>query len=86
LVGPEVLLVTEEFARREAFAPYERVVVDEDEAYAANVVWVNGALLVTRGYPKIRQKLAARGLRVVELDASEMHKMDGGLTCLSLRF
>jgi len=30
--------------------------------------------------------LAKQGLPIIELDVSEMAKMDGGLTCLSLRF
>ena len=85
-IGPGALLITEAFAGREVLSPYEQVVVDEDESYAVNAVWVNGALLVAGGFPKTRTKLLARGLRVVELDAGEMRKMDGGLTCLSLRF
>jgi dimethylargininase len=38
------------------------------------------------GFLSVRKKLAALGLPIVELDVSEVRKMDGGLTCMSLRF
>jgi dimethylargininase len=85
-VGENTLLLGEAFARRDEFRVHERIVVDADEAYAANTLWVNGCLIVPRGYPRTREKLGALGLEIVELDVSEMRKMDGGLTCLSLRF
>jgi dimethylargininase len=56
------------------------------EAYAANCVRVNGAVLVAAGYPHLSAALASRGCRVVPLEMSEFRKMDGGLSCLSLRF
>lgn len=85
-IGHSTLLVTNEFAERGEIRMFDRVVVDDDESYAANTLWVNDCLLTPRGFPKTRRQLEDRGLAVVELDVSEMRKMDGGLTCLSLRF
>jgi dimethylargininase len=62
------------------------IVVDKSEAYAANTLWVNGYLLTPRGYPDTRQKLKKMKSEIIELDTSEIRKMDGGLTCMSLRF
>jgi dimethylargininase len=62
------------------------ITVTPEEAYAANCVRVNGAVLVAAGYPLVRAAIAARGRRVVALEVSEFRKMDGGLSCLSLRF
>jgi dimethylargininase len=56
------------------------------EAYAANCVRVNDAVLVAAGYPQMSAALGSRGCRVVPLEMSEFRKMDGGLSCLSLRF
>jgi dimethylargininase len=56
------------------------------EAYAANCVRVNQALLVPSGYPQVSAALASRGHRLVHLEMSEFRKVDGGLSCLSLRF
>jgi len=47
---------------------------------------VNDTLIHPQGFPRTRQQLEPLGLRIVELDVSEARKMDGGLTCLSLRF
>ena len=62
------------------------VLVTAAEAYAANCVRVNDAVLVPEGYPQVSAALTRRGCRVVRLDMSEFRKMDGGLSCLSLRF
>jgi dimethylargininase len=85
-VGQNTLLVTRESERRTEFHAYGKIVVDETEAYAANSLWVNDHVLTPKGFPDCRRKLDALGLPIIELDVSEMHKMDGGLTCLSLRF
>jgi len=62
------------------------VVVPAAEAYAANCVRVNGAVLVAAGYPLVSGALERSGHRVISLEVSEFRKMDGGLSCLSLRF
>lgn len=85
-VGGETLLVTKAFADRQEFEGYPKIVVDRGEEYAANTLWVNDHLIVPQGFPGTREKLEATSLAIVELDVSEMRKMDGGLTCLSLRF
>jgi dimethylargininase len=62
------------------------ILVSPAEAYAANCVRVNDAILVAAGYPQVSAALEQRGCRVVHLEMSEFRKMDGGLSCLSLRF
>jgi dimethylargininase len=62
------------------------ITVTPEEAYAANCVRVNGAVLVPAGYPLLKSAVEARGCRLVRLEMSEFKKMDGGLSCLSLRF
>jgi dimethylargininase len=84
--GEDVLVLTGAFRRRPEFAGYRQVWVDPEEAYAANLLWLNGHLLMPAGYPKLRARLGFLGLPIHELDASEARKMDGGLTCMSLRF
>jgi dimethylargininase len=60
--------------------------VSPAEAYGANCVRVNDSILVAAGYPRMSAALEARDCRVVRLEMSEFRKMDGGLSCLSLRF
>lgn len=85
LAGERLLLI-EELAAHPAFTGYPRVVLDADEIYAANAVQVNDKVLVASGYPKLAAALRALGYDLVELDMSEYAKLDGGLSCLSLRF
>jgi dimethylargininase len=85
-LGSETLLFSNSLVNHPAFKNYDKIVLDDDEAYAANTLWVNDALLMPAGFPKTYANLAHLGMRIIELDVSEMQKMDGGLTCLSLRF
>jgi dimethylargininase len=84
-LGGETLLVSERFADRRELRAFRRVVVDATEEPACNTLLVNGTLLTPVGFPKARRQLHETGLAVVELDLSEARKMDGGLTCMSLR-
>lgn len=65
---------------------YESIVVEEREAYAANCVRVNDSVLLAAGYPRLAARLDDLGYTVRPLEVSEFQKMDGGLSCLSIRF
>jgi dimethylargininase len=73
-------------ANRNEFAEYNRIVIDEDECYASNSLWINGKVLVPKGFPKTRKKIENAGYETIIIDVSEFRKVDGGLSCLSLRF
>ena len=85
-LGKNTLLVTKDLADYPAFASYEIIILDAGEESAANTLWVNDTLLMPKGFPKTHAKLAQLGMRIIELDVCEVQKMDGGLTCISLRF
>ncbi len=85
-LGKNTLLVTRDLSGHPGFSGYEKIILDEDEAYAANTLWVNNHLLTPKGFPRTRAKLSQLGMSIIELDVSEVRKMDGGLTCMSLRF
>lgn len=85
-LGDGRLLVVEALAAHPAFAAFERLVVDADEAYAANAVRIGDRVLVASGHPRVAARLAAAGCRTLALDLDEFRKMDGGPSCLSLRY
>jgi dimethylargininase len=68
------------------FKQFTRTEIDEDESYAANSVWINGTVLVPKGFPKALHKIQQLGYKTREVAMSEFQKLDGGLSCLSLRF
>lgn len=80
------LVVTEALAGRAEFAGYDLVIVNSNEAYAANCVRVNDYVLLAAGYPAFEGKLRQLGYHTIALEMTEFQKMDGGLSCLSLRF
>ena len=80
------LLACGEFLTNPEFQQFHLLQVDADEAYAANSVWINDTVLTPAGFPKTRSLIAAAGYKVREVDVSEFQKLDGGLSCLSLRF
>ena len=85
-VGGDTLLLTEAFSRLEVFAGYDQIVLDPGETYAGNSLWINDHLIVPQGFQDTLAKLERVGLPIHVLDVSEVQKMDGGLTCLSIRF
>lgn len=80
------LLVTGEFIHKPEFQKFNLIIVDEEESYAANSLWVNGNVLVPLGFPKTKEKIEQLGYKTIEVDVSEFRKLDGGLSCLSLRY
>jgi len=85
-VGQNTLLVTSDFAAQQQLREYDQLVPDHAESYAANTLLVNEHLLIPAGFPNICRKLERLGLKMIELNVSEVRKMDGGLTCMSIRF
>ncbi len=85
-IGDNTLVAMDEMAGNPMFGGYELINVTERESYAANCVRVNDRVLVAAGYPLLTAELRARGFHPLELEMSEFQKMDGGLSCLSLRF
>ena len=68
------------------FDSYIKHEIPENEAYAANCIWVNDKVIVPTGFPKVAQAVRDAGYEVILTDTSEYRKLDGGLSCLSLRF
>ncbi len=85
-IGENTLVVWDELADLPQFRGYDLIRVSPDEYYAANCVRVNERVLVPAGFPKFTAELERRGFKPLLLEMSEFQKMDGGLSCLSLRF
>ena len=84
-VGDNILLVTADFAANAPLVGYEMIIVETAESYVANTLLINDMLFMLRGFLKLRVWLERLGRPIIELNISESQKMDGGLTCLSLR-
>lgn len=80
------LVISGEFLKNKEFEKFNKIVIDEKDAYSANCIWVNDTVLIPSGFPATTKKIAALGYEIIELEMSEFQKLDGGLSCLSLRF
>ena len=80
------MLVSGEFVDKECFKAFNHIVIPEREAYAANCLWMNGTVIVPAGYPLVLEAIQKAGYPTLTVDTSEFRKIDGGLSCLSLRF
>lgn len=80
------MLVCGEFIEKPDFKNFKKIIVPEAEAYAANCIWMNGTVIVPEGYPIVLEAVKKAGYKTIVVDTSEYKKLDGGLSCLSLRF
>jgi dimethylargininase len=84
-VGDGTYLAIPALASHPALAGARLIVVSNEEAYGANAIEVNGRVIVPSGLPLLADDLTSAGRDVLALDMSEFEKMDGGLSCLSVR-
>lgn len=85
--GNNTLVLAGECASKPEFAEFAAYVLPESESYAANSLVINGVGLIPAGFPSARRMMEKAGFReIIELEMSEFRKVDGGLSCLSLRF
>jgi dimethylargininase len=84
-LGGDDLLVAGELVENDGFEDFDKIVVSPEEEYCANCIRVNDHVLVAGGCGRTKEKILERGYEVIELEMSEFRKVDGGLSCLSLR-
>jgi dimethylargininase len=84
-LGDKHMVAVSSIAADPSLVGFAVLVVPDDEAYAANCVRVNDAVLMPAGCPALAARVAALGHAVVPVEMSEFRKMDGGPSCLSVR-
>lgn len=86
LLDAETILSTVRLSSSGCFKGYRLIDVAEGEEAAANTIRFNDLVLMPAGFPRTRDRLLAAGYTVREIGNSECAKLDGGMSCLSLRF
>jgi len=85
-IGNDIFVATGEFIKHKAFEGKKILKVEKDEEYASNMLNINGKIILPYGFNKTKKMIQEAGFSVIEVDTSEFRKIDGGLSCLSLRF
>ena len=83
-VGGTDLLVNRDLLDTQAFNGFDFIDVDPAEPDAANALLVKDTVLFPAAFPRTRRRLEAAGKNVIPLDASELAKAEGALTCCSV--
>lgn len=85
-LGNNTVAVAGEFIDHPAFNDYKKIIVPEEEEYAANCIRVNDYVILPKGFTNTHKKIKDANFKTIEVPTSEFQKHDGGLSCLSLRF
>ncbi len=83
-VEDETLLGNGEWVEREAFGDVKWIEVDPSEPHAANALQIERDVIYPRAYPRTAERLRSFGISLCLVDASELAKAEGGVTCCSL--
>jgi dimethylargininase len=83
-VGDDVLLVNPAWIPKDAFNGYRFIDVDAAEPMAANALRVGDVVIYPEAFPRTAERLVKSGLTIRPVDASEVAKAEGAVTCCSV--
>jgi dimethylargininase len=85
-VGDDLLLVNPEWIDKNTLEGFRFVEIDPAEPMAANALRVGGEVIYPAAFPRTAERLARCGVRVRSVEASEVAKAEGAVTCCSVIF
>lgn len=80
----ELLLVNRAWIPTAALEGFDAVEVHPDEPFGANVVRLADRVIHAAAFPRTRERIERRGIRVDSVDLSELAKAEGAVTCCSI--
>jgi dimethylargininase len=84
-LGEGLLVMAPNLPTFPALSGFDKIILSDAEQYAANCIVVNEHVIIPSDCPLFKKEIERRGMKAIECDMSEFKKMDGGLSCLSLR-
>ncbi len=86
LLDEDTILATKRLSASGCFDGYRVIHTADGEEACANTIRFNDLVLMPEGFPKTADILDTAGYAVRPIGNSEAAKLDGGMSCLSLRF
>ena len=86
LLDEETILSTKRLARSGCFDGYQVLYTEDGEEACANSIRFNDLLIMPDGFNKTADMLDRAGYNICQIGNTEAAKLDGGMSCLSLRF
>ena len=85
LLGPDEILSTKRLQSSGCFDGYQVINVADGEEASANAIRVNDYVIMPAGFPMTKAILEEHDYKVKVINNTECAKLDGGMSCLSLR-
>jgi dimethylargininase len=86
LVAPDTLLINPAWVDKDTLTDAKLIEIDPSEPYAANALRLPGTALYASGFPRTLDRLVSSGIQTMVVEADELAKAEGALTCCSLVF
>lgn len=86
LLDSDTILATARLSKSQCFKPFRVLTVPPGEEAAANSIRVNETVLTPAGYPRTAELLTREGFKLDVLPVTQAALLDGGLSCMSLRY
>jgi dimethylargininase len=84
-IAPDMLLINPAYVDPLVFDMHS-IEVDPSEPFGGNAVLISDTVIYPSAFPRTRRRMEQAGIRVQTVDASELAKAEGGVTCCSLLF
>ena len=85
LLSPDTILSTKRLAASGCFEDYNVIYTADGEEASANSIRFNDVVVMPAGFTKTAERLREASYEVKTVNNSECSKIDGGMSCLSLR-
>jgi dimethylargininase len=84
LAADRTLLLNPDWIDPASFPGFVALAIDPGEPFAANVLRIGDRVLCASEHPRTRARLEAHGITTLAVDAGELAKAEGSVTCCSL--
>ena len=81
LAANDTLVLNPDWIEPAAFPEFRVLPIDPTEPFAANVLRIGDRVLCAAEHPRTRERLEGAGISTLTVEADELAKAEGGLTC-----
>ena len=85
-VTEDTLLINPAWVDKNDFRGVKFIETEPSEVYAANAVMIDSSIIYPAAFPGTQKRLEAAGIPMVIVEADELAKAEGAVTCCSLIF
>jgi len=83
-VAEDVILLNSAWVDASSFKDMHQIEVHPSEPFAANALWIGENVIYPANYADTRRRLEGNGINVHSVEADELQKAEGGVTCCSI--